>query len=113
MTRSATAPGYRTPAPDLDLVSDVADLAFGAGLLVFVLAPFTLPALALLALVAVVVLVPALVVALLLAPFILARRFWRSRDRPPGATRPGRSGDGDAGHETVRHVVVLRGGLGA
>jgi hypothetical protein len=82
-------------------------------MLSFTLAPFALPALALIALAAVALLIPALGIALLLAPFLVARRCWRSRDRSPGAARSARSGDGDAGYETVRHALVLRGGPGA
>jgi multisubunit Na+/H+ antiporter MnhE subunit len=95
------------------LVSEVADLAVGAGILTFTLAPFALPALALIALVAVALLIPALAVALLLAPFLVARRWWRSRDRSPGATRLARSGGGDRASETVRYELDVRGGRGA
>jgi hypothetical protein len=108
-----TSPGHQTPPSGLELVSEVADLAVGAGMLTFTLAPFALPALALIALTALALLIPALGVALLLAPFLVARRCWRSRDRSPGATRPARSGDGDAGYETVRYELVVRGGPGA
>ena len=55
----------------------MADLAVGAGMLTFTLAPFALPGLALTALVAVMLLIPALALALLLAPFLVARRCWR------------------------------------
>ena len=95
------------------MVSEVADLAVGAGMLTFTLAPFALPGLALTALVAVMLLIPALALALLLAPFLVARRCWRSRDRSPGATRLARSGDADAGSETVRYELDVRGGRGA
>ena len=81
-------------------------------MLTFVLAPFALPALALVALTMVVLMIPALGIALLLAPFLVARRCWRSRDRRPAATRLARRGDGDPG-ETLRHELVLRAGLGA
>lgn len=83
-----TSPGRQTPPSGLELVSEMADLTVGVGMLTFVLAPFALPALALIALIAVVALIPALGVALLLAPFLVARRWWRSRDRSPGATGP-------------------------
>ncbi len=101
------------PPSGLELVSEVADLAVGAGMLTFTLAPFALPALALTALVTVAILIPALAVALLLAPVLLARRCWRSRDRSPVATRPARSGGGDPGYETVRYALDVRGGRGA
>ena len=72
-----------------EFVGEVADLAVGAGILTFTLAPFALPALALIALTAAVLLIPALAVALLLAPFLVARGWWRSRDRAAHATRSG------------------------
>ncbi len=75
--------------------------------------PFALPALALIALTAAVLLIPALGVALLLAPFLVARGWWRSRDRSAHATRPGRRSDAEAGYERVRHDTVMRGGPGA
>jgi hypothetical protein len=81
-------------------------------MLTFALAPFALPALALIALTMAVLMIPALGIALLLAPYLVARCGWRSRDRPPAATGLARPGDGDAGYETVRHELVLR-GLGA
>jgi hypothetical protein len=65
----------------LELVSELSDLAAGAGILIFALAPFSLPALALTAVAAVALLVPALVGLVLAAPFLLARRWWRSGDR--------------------------------
>jgi hypothetical protein len=104
-----TSPEHQTPPSGLELVSEVADLAVGAGMLTFTLAPFALPALALIALATVLLLIPTLGVALLLAPFLVARRWWRSRDRSPGATRPARCGDGDARYETVRHELMVRG----
>ena len=108
-----TSPGHQTPPSGFELVSEVADLVVGAGVLTFTLAPFALPGLALIALTAVALLIPALGVALLLAPFLVARGCWRSRDRSPGATRRARSGDRDAGYETVRDELVVRGGPGA
>jgi hypothetical protein len=109
-----TSPGHQTPPPGLELISELADLAVGAGMLTCTLVPFALPALALIALTAVALLMAALGVALLLAPFLVARRCWRSRDRSPGAPRPARSGDGGAGYETVRYELVgVRGGPGA
>jgi hypothetical protein len=82
-------------------------------MLTFTLAPFALPALALTALVAVALLIPAVAVALFLAPVLVARRCWRSRDRSRAATRPARSGGGDSGYETVRYELDVRGGRGA
>jgi len=60
------------------------------------LAPFSLPVLALTALAAVALLIPAVVGAVLAAPLLLARRRWRSRDRLSGDTKPSRRGDGEA-----------------
>jgi hypothetical protein len=111
-TRS-TSPEHQTPPSGLTLVSEIADLAVGAGMLTFTLAPFALPGVALIALTTALLLIPALCVALLLAPVLVARRWWRSRNRSPSATRPARCGDGDAGYETVRHELVVRGGPGA
>ncbi|MGB0096651.1 MAG: hypothetical protein WBP81_29440 [Solirubrobacteraceae bacterium] len=88
----------------------MADLTVGVGILTFALAPFALPLFALTALVAVVLVVPVLGVVVLVAPFLVAWRCWRSRDRSPGATTPARSGDGGAGYETVRYELVVRGG---
>jgi hypothetical protein len=65
-------------------------------MLIFMLAPFSLPVLALTALAAVALLIPAVVGAVLAAPFLLARRRWRSRDRLSGDTKPSRRGDGEA-----------------
>ena len=107
------SPGPQTPPSGLELVSEAAHLAAGAGILTFALAPLALPALALIALTAVAVLIPALGVALLLAPFLVVRRCWRVRDRSPGAMRPPRSGDGGPGYESVRYELVVRGGPGA
>ena len=109
---SGISPGHQASPSGLELVSEVADLAVGGATLTFVLAPFALPALALVALTMVVLMISALGMALLLAPFLVARRCWRSRDRRPAATRLVRRGDGDAG-ETLRHELVLRAGLGA
>ena len=109
---SGVSPGHRASPSGLDRVSQAAALAVGAGMLTSALAPFARPALALIALTMAVLVIPALGVALLLAPYLVARRGWRSRDRPPAATGVARPGDGDAGYETVRHELVLR-GLGA
>ena len=97
----------------LELAGEVADLAVGAGMLTFTLAPVALPGLALTALAAMALLIPALGGAVLPAPLLVAWRCSRSHDRSPGATMPVRSSDGDAGYETVRHELVLRGGPGA
>ena len=109
---SGVSPRHQASPSGLDLVSEVADLAIGAGLLTFVLAPFALPALALIALTMAVLMIPALGIALLLAPYLVAQRGRRSRDRPPAATGLARPGDGDAGCETMRHELLLP-GLGA
>ena len=58
--------------------------------------PFSLPVLALTALAAVALLIGAVVGAVLAAPFLLARRQWRSRDRLSGDSKPSRRGDGEA-----------------
>jgi hypothetical protein len=113
MQARRTSPGLQTPPRGLELVSEVADLAVGAGMLTLALAPLALPFLALTALVAVVLVIPALGVALLLAPFLVVRRCWRSRDRSPDATGPARSGEGGAGYEMVRYELMVRGGPGA
>jgi hypothetical protein len=65
-------------------------------MLIFMVAPFSLPVLALMALAAVALLIPAVVGAVLAAPFLLVRRRWRSRDRLSGDTKPCRRGDGEA-----------------
>ena len=78
----------QTPASGAELVYEVSDLAAGAGILLFALAPFALPALALAALVAVLLLVPALLAVILVAPFGVAWRWWRSRDRSSSAITP-------------------------
>jgi hypothetical protein len=66
----------------------VSDLAAGLGILTFTLAPLAIPALALTALTAVVLLIPVLGGALLAAPFLLAGRCWRARHRLSGGTKP-------------------------
>ena len=61
------------------------------------LAPFPPPVLKVTALAAVALLIPAVVGVVLAAPFLLARRRWRSRDRlSSGETKPSRRGDGEA-----------------
>jgi hypothetical protein len=108
------SPGLQTPRSGLELVGEVAHLAVGTGILTFALAPLALPFLALTALVAVVLVIPALGVALLLAPLLVLRRCWRSGDRSPGATKPARPIAGGAGYETKRYGLVgVRGGPGA
>ena len=57
----------------------------GAGLLIFVLAPFALPGLALAAVAIVVLLIPVLIGAILTAPILLVRRWWHSRDHTVAA----------------------------
>lgn len=104
-----------------EFVSGLSDLAAGAGMLIFMLAPFSLPVLALAALAAVALLIPAVVGAVLAAPFLQARRRWRSRDRLSADTKPSkpsRRGDGEArmrrrrsfgalGRPVVPYPVVL------
>jgi hypothetical protein len=89
------------------LVGGLSDLAVGAGMLIFMLAPFSLPVLALTALAAVALLIPAAVGAMLAAPFLQARRRWRSRDRLSGDTKPSRRGDGEAGMRRRRSFGAL------
>ena len=89
------------------LVSEVTDPAAVAGMLIFTLAPFILPALTLTALAAVALLIPALAGAVLVAPILLTRRWWRSRDRSSGATEPAGSGEGQAGTSRHRSAATL------
>jgi hypothetical protein len=63
------------------LISEVSDLVAGAGILLFVLAPFAVPFLALVALVGIVLLIPVVLGAMLVAPVLVARRWWRSHAR--------------------------------
>ncbi len=74
-----------------EFVSEVSDLAAGAGIFLFAVAPFALPALALvavvMAIVAVALIIPLLVAAAVAAPILLMRRWWRSRDRTIAAGR--------------------------
>jgi hypothetical protein len=79
-----------------EFVGGLSDLGAGAGMLIFMPAPFSPPVLALMALTAVAVLIPAVVGAVFAAPLLLARRRWRSRDRLSGDTKPSRRGDGEA-----------------
>ena len=106
---SGISPGQQASPRGLELVSEVDDLAVGIGMLTFALAPFALPGLALVALTMAVLMIPALAIALLLGPFLVARRCWRSRDRPPAANRLARLGEDDAGYEEAPHELVLRG----
>ena len=71
-----------------EFVGGLPDLGAGAGMLIFMPAPFSRPVLALMALAAVALLIPAVVGAVLAAPLLLARRRWRSRDRLSGDTKP-------------------------
>ena len=106
---SGISPGHQASPRGLELVSEVDDLAVGIGMLTFVLAPFALPGLALVALTMAVLMIPALGIALLVAPFLVARRCWRSRDRRSAANRLARLGEEDAGYEGGPHELVLRG----
>ena len=58
-----------------ELIHEVLDLATGVGLLIFTLAPFALPALALIVVGAVVLLIPVLVGAILATPILLGRHW--------------------------------------
>jgi hypothetical protein len=78
---TSRASGSAQSQSGLAFVSDLSYLAAGAGILIFTLAPFSLPALALTALATVALLIPALVGLVFAAPFVLARRWWRSRVR--------------------------------
>jgi hypothetical protein len=90
VTRAPEAPGEhraprqlteQLPKPSgTELLSEVSDLVTGAGLLIFVLAPFALPGLALAAVAIVVLLIPVLIGAILTAPILLVWRWWHSRD---------------------------------
>jgi len=98
------APAQLATPSALELVSEVSDLAAGVGLLIFTLTPLALPALAPTALVAIVLLIPALVGAMLAAPFLLAWRWRRARDRLPAATTPARFGDGERGYASATRL---------
>lgn len=71
----------------LAIVGEMADLAVGLGMFVMTLFPFALPALALTALVALVLLVPVLVGAVLAAPLLMLRSWRRSHARAHSAGR--------------------------
>jgi hypothetical protein len=85
-----------------EFVSEVSDLAAGAAMLTFTLAPFALPALALTVFAAVALLIPGVVGVVLAAPFLLARRWRRSRGRLSGDSRPSRAGGGKPGTRPAR-----------
>jgi hypothetical protein len=87
-------PTHQTTQSGLEFVSELSDLAAGAGMVIFTLAPFSLPVLALTALAALALLIPVMAGAMLAAPFLLARRWWRSRDRLSRETKPSRCGGG-------------------
>jgi hypothetical protein len=78
-----TAP-QQTPPSGLEFVSELSDLAVGAGMLVFTFAPLALPALALTTIAAVALLIPALVGIVLAAPIVAVRR-WRRAAAPSRA----------------------------
>lgn len=67
---------------------EVLDLATGVGRLIFTLAPFALPALALVAVAAPLLVIPALVGAILATPILLGRHWWRSHARPSSVSQP-------------------------
>jgi hypothetical protein len=71
----------QTTPSALEFVEELSDLAAGLGILTFTLAPLAIPALALTALLAGLLLIPVLLGAMLAAPFLLASRWWRTRDR--------------------------------
>lgn len=74
------------PKPSgIELLSEVSDLVTGAGLLIFVLAPFALPGLVLAAVAIVVLLISVLIGVILAAPILLVRRWWHSRDHTVAA----------------------------
>jgi hypothetical protein len=80
----------------LELVTEVADLLVGVGILFFTLAPLALPALALAAVAVVALLIPPLVGAVVAAPILVLWRVWRSRHRTPVAARPAGGGEAAA-----------------
>lgn len=98
----ASLPKQHMAPSFLELVSETPDLAAGAGMFIFTLAPFVLPPLALTALAPVALPIRALSGAMLVAPILLTRRWWwRSRDRSSGAVgldlaAPACSGTGGA-----------------
>ncbi len=101
-------PHHRTTPSGLEFVSEVSDLAVGVGMLIFTLAPFALPVLAVAALAGVALLTPVLVGVVLAGPLLLARRWWRSRNRSPRDTEPFWCGDGQAEVPRRRRVGAVR-----
>ena len=77
----------KTRPSGTQFVGELADLAAGTGTLLFVLAPFALPMLALILVVAAALLMALLVGTILLAPVLAARLWWRARDRAITARR--------------------------
>ncbi len=111
-------PNHQTTPSGIGFVGEVSDLAVGVGLLIFTLARFALPAVALRALAAVALRVPAVVGVVLTGPLLLAPRWWWSRDRasrdakrawtPNGeAEIPRRRSVGALGRSLVQYSVAL------
>lgn len=86
-------PKQQTTPSALEVVSEVSDLAAGLGILTFTLAPLAIPALALTALLALPLLIPVLLGAMLAPPFLLASRWLRARDRSSNRTNQPVRGD--------------------
>jgi hypothetical protein len=84
------------PQSGLEFVSELSDLTIGAAMLIFTLAPFSLPVLVLTALAAVALVIPVFLGLVVAASFLVVRRWWRSRDRLSGDIKPSRCGDGKA-----------------
>jgi hypothetical protein len=97
------------PQSGLEFVSELSDLTIGAGMLIFTLAPFSLPVLVLTALAAVALVIPAFVGLVVAASFLLVRRWWRSRDRLSGGIKPSRCGDGKPRTRRRRSAGALGG----
>lgn len=101
-------PEQQTRQSGLELITEVAGLAVCAGMITFTVFPLALPALALTALAALLLLVPALIGAVLAAPILMLRRWGQSRDRDLTAARPADSGGSEitpplAGAQASRH----------
>ncbi len=77
----------------LEIVGEMADLAVGLGMIVMTLFPFALPALALTAPLALLLLAPVLVGAVLAVPLLMLRSWRRSHARAPSTGRL--AGDGE------------------
>jgi hypothetical protein len=75
-SKRSRSSGHRGTRCGRELFSEVLDLATGLGPLTLSLALFALPALALVAVAAVVLLTPLLVGAMLAAPILLGRHWW-------------------------------------